>query len=297
MLHEEEYEEGGDFEEFKEKHLSQVLDEVLHDVLVDLENPEPWIPTGITRIDNYLDGGVRPGEVMLIAARPGVGKSAIALQIVLSMLEQGKPVSLWSLEMRPKQWARRALAALSQVSLGKIRRGMDSMTDNDVADLSTAMGMLKGRPLSFPPPMSDTTPEGFAIQALEEHMANKSVVLVIDYLQIMEPDPNAKSREQEVARASRKIKQTAMRLGVPIIALAQLGRDADNRVPTLKDLRESGSLEQDADIVLFIHRQSDADTNLLTDKGTLILAKNRDGRTGGVPVNYDWRSFSFRELP
>jgi replicative DNA helicase len=272
------------------------LDNALSDVVDHLENPEPYVPTGLKRVDKYLDGGVRAGEVLIIAARPGVGKSALALQIILSMLENNNPVTLWSLEMRPQQWARRALAALSQVPLGKIRRGMAGMTDNEVTDLNTAMGMLHKKPLSFAPVAAASDPASFAQLAMEEVMGHKSAVLVIDYIQIMDPDTTASSREQEVARASRIIKQTALRLGVPVIALAQLNRSADGKVPQLSDLRESGSLEQDADIVMFIHRDTDKDTNLLTDKGLLIVAKNRDGQTGGVPVHYDWRSFRFDEL-
>jgi replicative DNA helicase len=269
------------------------VDDLLEQVIDDLESPEPWVPTGFPKLDKWLDGGLRPGEVMLVAARPSVGKSAFALQLAMHMVSEGNPVSVWSLEMRPKQWVRRGLAAISGVQLSKIRTGQ--VSDNEIRDISAAMHSMKGASLYFAPEQGDTTPEGFTLQSKIEAGVHGSKVMLIDYLQLMEP-PSTHSREQEVAKHSRNLKLTANRLGISIIALAQLNRDAQGKVPAMSDLRESGSLEQDADIIVFLHRDVDKDTNLLKDSGLLLLAKNRDGRTGGVSVRYDWRNFRFEEL-
>jgi replicative DNA helicase len=269
------------------------VDDLLWQVMEDLSEPEPWVPTGFAKLDKWLDGGLRPGEVMLIAARPSVGKSAFALQLAANMVSEGHAVTVWSLEMRPKQWVRRAVSAISGVHLSKIRKG--EVDPGEIVDISTAMASMKGAKLYFAPENGDTTPRGFSIQAAIEKGVRKSGVLLIDYLQLME-SPDAHSREQEVAKHSRNLKLTANRLGVGIIALAQLSRDAQGKVPSMSDLRESGSLEQDADIIVFLHRDIDKDTNLLKDTGLLLLAKNRDGRTGGVSVQYDWRRFRFEEM-
>lgn len=268
------------------------VDDLLMEVVEDMESPEPWVETGFDKLDYWLDGGLRPGEVMLIAARPSVGKSAFALQLALHMAGNGNPVTVWSLEMRPKAWVRRGLAGLSGVPLKKIRRG--ELTGDDENDILLATQLIHKKPLYFAPEKSDTTPEGFTAQALIEKTLNKSKVLLIDYLQLMEA-PQAHSREQEVAKHSRNLKLTANRLGISIIALAQLNRDAQGKVPSMNDLRESGSLEQDADIIVFLHRDLNKDTNLYQNSGLFLLAKNRDGETGGIPVTYDWRHFRFVE--
>lgn len=270
------------------------LNDVMQNVFERMENPEPWVPTGLRRVDKYLDGGVRPGEFMILAARPGVGKSALALQMILSMLSDDRPVMLWSLEMRPEQWVRRALAALSTVKLGNIRRG--ELKGDDFVNLNTAATALHHKPLHFAPHTVDTAPEGFRGVAKTAVNVFGCQVLFIDYLQLMDPDPTAPSREQEVARASREIKKVSIDLKVPIVALCQLHRDAQNKVPTLANLRESGSLEQDADIVMFLHRDANPETNLLTNDALLVVGKNRDGETGGVRAKYRWESFSFEEL-
>ena len=268
------------------------VDELLMQVMADMESPEPWVETGFPKLDNWLDGGIRPGEVMLIAARPSVGKSAFALQLALHMVSMDVPVTVWSLEMRPKAWVRRGMAGLSGVELGRIRRG--EIEGHEKA-LTFGASMLMKKPLYFAPEFGDTTPEGFPIQAAIEVEERKSKVLLIDYLQLMQPPARSHSREQEVAQLSRSLKMTANRLGVSIIALAQLNRDAQGKVPGMNDLRESGALEQDADEIVFLHRDLDKDTNLYKDTGLLVLGKNRDGQTGGTRIRYDWRRFMFLE--
>lgn len=270
------------------------VNDLLMDVMCDIEKPEPWVETGFPKLDKWLDGGIRPGEVMLIAARPSVGKSAFALQLAMHMVGNNVPVTVWSLEMRPKSWIRRGLAGLSGVSLKKIRRG--ELTTWDEAQIRTATQQLAGKPLYFAPEMGDTTPEGFALQAQIEQGERGMKVALIDYMQLMQPPPNAHSREQEVAKHSRSLKLTANRLGISIIALAQLKRDAQGRIPDMSDLRESGALEQDPDELVFLHRDMDPETNLYTENGMVILGKNRDGETGGTRARYIWQRFAFEEV-
>jgi replicative DNA helicase len=269
---------------------------LLLSVMAEMEDPKPWMPTGINRLDYFLDGGMRGGEVMVLAARPRVGKSALALQIALHVAERGHPVVIWSLEMRPEQWMRRALAALSGVALKKIRQGMKELSDWDMRQISTSAAMLKELPLIFASPMAATDPHSFSVQARLDVAVRGAKLIIVDYVQLMDPPDSAHSRENEVAQISKGMKRTAIVADVPILALAQIRRDAEGKVPTLADLRESGALEQDADEVLFVHREMDAEKHVLQNRGMLVLAKNRDGESGSFPVTYDWTRYRFNEL-
>lgn len=269
---------------------------LIDELIFNLEHPEPTLATGLSRLDDLLDGGLRPGEVFVLAARPRIGKSAFALQLALHAAGKGSAVSIWSLEMRPKQWARRAIAALSGVSPKKLRRGGDYLTPDEIGRASVAMGKFKNLPVSFAN-TDNTDPEGFAKQADEQVEYAGAELLIIDYLQLMDSPKGASSREQEVAQLSRSIKKTANSLAVPIILLAQLNRNAEGKVPTLADLRESGAVEQDADEVFFLHRDTNPETHVLENFGLGVLAKNRDGEGGMVKLTYNWRSYSFAELP
>jgi replicative DNA helicase len=270
--------------------------DLLMDVMAQIESPKPWMPTGVNRLDYYLDGGLRGGEVMVLAARPRVGKSALALQIALHVAEAGHPVVIWSLEMRPEQWMRRALSALSAVPLKKIRQGIDTMTDHDMTGIAEAARILNALPLIFASPSCPTDPKSFDIETAKHVMLHGAKLVIVDYVQLMDPPDGAFSRENEVAQISKGLKRTAMKRDVPILMLAQIRRDAEGKVPALSDLRESGSLEQDADTVLFLHRETDPDKHVLQDRGMLVLAKNRDGESGSFPVTYNWMRFRFEEM-
>lgn len=270
--------------------------DLLLGVTAEIENPKPWMATGINRLDYYLDGGMRGGEVMVLAARPRVGKSALALQIALRVAENGFPVVIWSLEMRPEQWMRRALSALSGVALKKIRRGITEMSDWELRQIAAAAGILKDLPLIFTSPSLETDPVTFEMQTRMDVEIRGAKLIVVDYVQLMDPPQGAYSRENEVAQISKRMKRTAMVADVPILLLAQIRRDAEGKVPSLADLRESGALEQDADEVLFVHREMDSEKHVLQNRGLLVLAKNRDGESGSFPVTYDWTRYRFEEL-
>lgn len=269
------------------------LRELSDRVLAGIDEPDPWLPTGLGRLDHLLDGGIRPGEVFVLAARPRVGKSALALQFMLNVAETGANVALWSLEMRPEQWARRALCALGGVSPRSVRRGEVSQLERE--RLVTARQHFDSLPIHIAP-TAYTDPNNWRADARCEVEDHDAELLVIDYLQLMQPPPGAKNREQEVATQSRTMKQLANDTGVAILLLAQLNRNAEGKIPTLADLRESGAVEQDADEVFFLHREMDTDKHVLSDNGLGILAKNRDGEAGSFPVRYNWRSYRFEDL-
>lgn len=266
------------------------LAEILESVCDEVADPEPYTPTGLRRLDMLLDGGIRKGEVFLAASRPGVGKSAFALQVILSVARAGIPVALWSLEMRPKQWVRRAISALSGVQLRRIRMGCLNQVEEKL--FIEAAGEILKLPIHFAKDEC-VTPATFPGEAAFHVRERNCGLLVIDYLQLMKPSERMGSREQEVAELSRMIKLQANHTEVPILMLAQLNRNADNRVPVLSDLRESGALEQDADEVFLIHRKRDESTHVLSAEGSAILAKNRDGETGSFPVMFNSTRFRF----
>lgn len=274
-----------EFERLRGPELKDLLLEIAEDAI----NPEPWMPTGLDPLDYLLDGGMRGGEVFVLAARPRVGKSALALQIILYALQSGHPVGLWSLEMRPKQWMRRALATLSGVPPRLARQG--KLTEHDYALYRQAITDLHKLPLHFAPDRSD--PESFTVDAAFFVQQHGCKLLVIDYLQLMEPPTAAFSRENEVATISRVLKRTANRHGVAILVLAQLNRDAEGKVPHLGNLRESGSIEQDADIVYLLHREMDEERHILSRKALGIVAKNRDGEEGSHRLTYEPSRFAF----
>ena len=272
------------------------LQRAMYAVLESMERPPKVVPTGFTGIDRLLDGGVRPGEYMILAARPGVGKSAMVLQILLGAAQSGHKVGLWSLEMSDEQWARRALAQLGQVDGSSLRTGKGLMP-NDYAAIGRAAEVILPLPIDFGSD-TKTRPAEFRLEA-QRMVRDGAELLVVDYLQLMAPDDEAHSRENEVARASRAIKLVTKELGVPVIAIAMLRRPGnENKRPTLGDLRESGSLEQDADIVMFLHREiedEDENPDVLSPLTKVIVAKNRDGKTGAVWLYYRGHTLSFED--
>lgn len=271
----------------------RALKAVMQSVFERLEQPPEAVPLGLATLDYMLAGGLRGGEVMVLGARPGVGKSALALQVILHVAEHVGPAAIWTLEMSQEQWVRRALAALSLVNSRKFRTG--KFEDAEYVRIAQAAGVLDRMPLYFADTM-DTTPEAWRLEASQAVRRDAARLLVIDYLQLMQPPAGSWSRENEVAAISRTVKRTAIDLNVPVLLLAQLNREAQDRPPTLRNLRESGAVEQDADAVMFIHRDLDQDTGTHKDKGMLILAKQRDGETGIVPINFDGAYYQFTEI-
>lgn len=245
------------------------------------------LPSGFVDLD-MKTSGFQPSDLILIAARPSMGKTAIAMNIVEYVaVKQKVPVMIFSLEMSKQQLTQRLLCSLSMVDSHKLRMG--DLTEEDWPKLAAAVGILSDAPIYI-----DDTP---AITTMEVRAKCRRLKLekglglvVIDYLQLMQSNKKAESRQQEVSDISRSLKALAREIDVPVIALSQLSRAPETRSdhrPMLSDLRESGSIEQDADIVMFLYREDYYNPD--TDKKNIaevIIAKQRNGPTGTVELGW-----------
>ena len=259
------------------------------------------IPTGFYDLDKATSG-LHAGEMIIIAARPGMGKTAFALNIAVNAaLSTKKAIAVFNLEMPAEQLVNRMRSAVGQVDSYKIRTGQ--MQHEDWKRINEANSQLSETNIQIVDDASITAAE---IKAKCRTLANKEEglgLVVIDYLQLVTSGgKRPESRQQEVSDISRSLKTMAMELKVPVIALAQLSRNAEKREsnqPMLADLRESGSIEQDADMVLFINRsdyykakeQLDASKNVVAD---IIIAKHRKGSTGKFQLLFELNMSNFR---
>ncbi|MBQ1208465.1 MAG: replicative DNA helicase [Lachnospiraceae bacterium] len=246
------------------------------------------VPSGFVDLD-YMTSGFQPSDMILIAARPSMGKTAFVLNIAQYVgFKKGKSVAIFSLEMSKEQLVNRLFAQESRVNAQNLRNG--SLTDEDWDKLIESAGVIGNSKLII-----DDTPS-ISISELRSKCRKFKLehgldMIIIDYLQLMTGSKkNQDNRQQEVAEISRSLKGLARELNVPVIALSQLSRAVESRTdkrPMLSDLRESGSIEQDADVVMFIYRDEyyNKDT---TDKGIteIIIAKQRNGPVG--TVNLVW---------
>ena len=253
---------------------------------------EDFVPTGITELDDKLDGGMREGEVYVIAARPRMGKTALAITILEHVaLNEGHPVALMSMEMGEAQVTRRRMASVGHIPLHKLKRP-ERLNDSDWASLTETVEKM--RQVRFY--VSDKGALSLnQIRARARGLKRKQGlrVLAIDYIGLMDTDPK-ESRAAAIGRISRGIKALAKELNITILLLSQLNRGIEGRVnkrPMLSDIRESGDIEQDADVILFVHRDYADNPDLPIEwkyYGELIIAKHRDGEAGGViGVGYD----------
>lgn len=241
-------------------------------------------PTGLSELDR-LTTGFHPAEFIVLAARPSQGKTALALNIALAAATRGAHVGFFSLEMAAEQLALRLLCMAAGVAGERVRSGF--LGEEDWPKLGHALGRLAEAPIYI-----DDTPNLsiMELRARARRMRAECGVelLVVDYLQLMHGRGRAENRQQEIAEISRSLKALARELEVPVLALSQLSRAVEareNRRPQLSDLRESGAIEQDADVVIFIYQ----DPKLSEDPSRryemeLIVAKQRNGPTGPVPV-------------
>ncbi|MBR2704010.1 MAG: replicative DNA helicase [Clostridia bacterium] len=243
------------------------------------------VPTGFIDLDR-ITAGLHNSDLVLVAARPAMGKSAFALNIATNAaIEANKGVAIFSLEMSKEQMANRILGSVAMVDGNSIRTGR--IADDDWIKLATASGELSQTGIVI-----DDTP-GISVMEIRAKcrklkMEKDIGLVIIDYLQLVQASSRAGSREQEIAEISRSLKILAKEINVPVIALSQLSRAPEQRPdhrPMLSDLRESGSIEQDADIVMFLYR--DDYYNPDTDKKNIaevIIAKHRAGSTGTVEL-------------
>ena len=243
------------------------------------------VPTGFAELD-YKTAGLHGSELILIAARPAMGKTAFALNLATNAALRGNaPVAIFSLEMSKDQLVNRILCSEAMVDSNKVRTG--KLGEDDWVKLAGAIG-----PLSEAEIYIDDTP-GISVTEIRTKCRKLSIdkgigLVVIDYLQLVQGSKRAGSREQEIAEISRSLKILAKEINVPVIALSQLSRAVEQRPdhrPMLSDLRESGSIEQDADIVMFLYR--DDYYNKESEKkdiAEVIIAKQRGGQTGTVEL-------------
>jgi len=255
-------------------------------------NPETvtGVASGFADLD-HMTAGFQPADLVVLAGRPSMGKTALALNIAQHVaIEDDTPVALFSLEMSKEALVQRLLCAEGRVDSGRLRRGR--LRDDEYSRLATAAGHLNTAPLWI-----DDAP---AISALELRAKARRLkaevdlgLIVVDYLQLMAGPRDVENRQQEISHISRSLKAVAKELDVPVLALSQLSRAPEQRTdhrPVLADLRESGAIEQDADLVLFVYRDEvykgpvDAEGNSLEGKSELIIGKQRNGPTGTVEL-------------
>ena len=287
--------------------LSDILRDEVYDNLQKITSPETaeeskGIPTGFSLLDKYMTG-LNKSDLILIGARPAMGKTSFALNIARNIaVKAKKKVVFFSLEMGREQLAQRVLSTEARVESQKMRTG--ELTDDDWSRIGQATLALNDAELYFDDTSTITVPE---MKARVRKMRDVDCV-IIDYLQLMTGTERTESRVQEVSEITRSLKLMAKDLKIPVITCSQLSRSTEGRgkshKPQLSDLRESGSIEQDADIVLMLYRESyyDEDKNetVVTDesKAQVIIAKNRHGGTGEVDLHWNgnYTLFSTPEL-
>lgn len=258
------------------------------------------IPTGFVDLDNIL-AGLQKSDLLILAARPSVGKTSLALDIARHVAVREKvAVAMFSLEMGADQLVDRMLAAEANVDLWRLRTGRlkSEGENNDFQRIGEAMGILSEAKIFIDDTASANimSMRTMARRLIAEHNLG---LIVIDYLQLME-GRGGDNRVQEISEISRGLKNLARELNIPVVALSQLSRSVESRspqIPKLSDLRESGSIEQDADVVLFLYRE-DREKPDTPNKGIvkIIIAKHRNGPVGEVSAFFQEGSASFRSL-
>ena len=261
------------------------------------------VPSGYTKLDR-LTSGWQKSDLIIVAARPSMGKTAFALSMARTItVEHNRPVAFFSLEMSSVQLVNRLIVSETELPSNRIKNG--NLDEHEWKQLDTKIKQLVEAPMYI-----DDSP---AISIFELRAKCRRLklqhdiqLIIVDYLQLMTGPPNIFSREQEVSSISRSLKSIAKELDVPIIALSQLNRSVEIRSgskrPQLSDLRESGAIEQDADMVLFIHRPEkyglfeDDDGNSLVGLSEILLAKNRNGPVGDIVLRFRDEFAKFVEL-
>lgn len=259
------------------------------------------VATGFPDLDSYL-AGLQRSDLIVLAARPSLGKTSLALNIARNVaLGEKKAVGIFSLEMSREQLIDRLIASEAGVDLWRLRTGKmrDDGPENDFARVRDAMNVLSNAPIFID---DSPSPSVMQLRAKARRLqAQEDVGLImIDYLQLMKGRDNVESRVQEVSEISRSLKALAKELNVPVLAVSQLSRGVEMRhpaIPKLSDLRESGSIEQDADVVMFIYREDRDKKN--TDRqniADIFIEKHRNGPTGKVELYFHEDTTSFRSM-
>src|SRR3954463_13277975 len=248
------------------------------------------VPTGYTDLDR-MTAGLQSGDLVIIAARPSMGKTALALNIAEHVaVDNGLPVAIFSMEMSATQLAMRMLGSIARVDQHKMRTGR--LNDKEWGDLSEAMGKLHETPIYIDEGGSLTALEVRARARRLKRQYSKLGLIVIDYIQLMSASSQGENRATEISEISRSLKAMAKELEVPVIALSQLNRAVDQRPdrrPVMSDLRESGAIEQDADVIMFIYREVVYKPDLPEEQrgmAEVIIGKQRNGPIGTIKLTF-----------
>ncbi len=268
-------------------HIADILPETYLRIerLTELKGGIDGVPTGFVDLDNLLTG-LHGGELIIVGARPSMGKSSFGMNVVAyAATMAGKTAAVFSLEMPREQLTMRLLCGDARVDMQSVRRG--SLRDEDWVKLSAALGPLAAANI-YIDDTSGITPSQLRSRCRRLKMERGLDLIVVDYLQLMSADRRTENRQNEVSEISRNLKSIAKELDVPLIALAQLSRAGAQRSdkrPILSDLRDSGAIEQDADVILFLHREEYYDPNT-EDKNIaeVIVSKQRNGPLGTVKL-------------
>ncbi|HYG32725.1 MAG TPA: replicative DNA helicase [Methylophilaceae bacterium] len=270
--------------------LPQVADRI--DQLFQRDNPSDvtGVPSGFSDLDS-MTSGLQPGDLIIVAGRPSMGKTAFSLNMAENVaLDTGLPVAVFSMEMAATQLAMRMIGSVGRLDQHRMRTGR--LEDEDWVRLTTALGRLNDAPIFIDEGAGLTSFDLRARARRLHRQCGKLGLIVVDYLQLMSAPANrqGENRATEISEISRSLKSLAKELDVPVIALSQLNRSVEQRPdkrPVMSDLRESGAIEQDADVILFIYRDEvyNPDT---PDKGTaeIIIAKQRNGPVGRVRLTF-----------
>ena len=269
------------------KHIADVLPDTYLRIeqLTELKGGIDGVPTGFVDLDNLLTG-LHGGELIIVGARPSMGKSAFGLNITgYAGMHAGRSVAYFSLEMPNDQLAMRLLCSDARVDMQAVRHG--SLRDEDWVSLASTLGPLAASKI-YMDDTSGITPSQLRSRCRRLKMERGLDLVVVDYLQLMNADGRVENRQNEVSEISRNLKSIAKELNVPVVALAQLSRAGAQRSdkrPILSDLRDSGAIEQDADVIMFLHREEYYDPNT-EDKNIaeVIVAKQRNGPLGTVKL-------------
>lgn len=286
------------------KHIKEILEQRVEEHMDLVDNPEKInehkIMSGYAKLDDYTNG-FKPWELIVLAARPAMGKTAFALNILLNAaLKHDKSVAFFSLEMGSEQIVDRLLSAVSEIHMSRMQKGQ--LTESDFAELGEAMEKLWDSHIFVDDQGGATIPMLKSKLRKIKIERGKLDMVVIDYLQLMSGVGSkfAGNRVQEISEISRGLKELARELKIPIIALSQLSRNVEARVdkkPQLSDLRESGAIEQDADSVIMLYRDEyyDPDTDR---KGTadILVRKNRNGQVGEVELIFKGEVQKFYDI-
>ena len=280
------------------EHIDPIAKRVFEEIykLVDNHTRISGVASGFADLDG-VTSGFQKSDLILLAARPSMGKTALALNMAMNAADKGSNVAIFSLEMSKRQLGRRIISAVSEIDSGKLQNG--SLTARDFAEIINSLEKVAKLPIYI----DDTS--GLTVSELRQKTRRLKLeqgvdMIIIDYLQLMQGKSKAENRQQEMSEISRGLKALARELDIPIIALSQLSRAVELRAdkrPLLSDLRESGALEQDADLVMFLYREEYYDKETENaNTAELIIAKNRNGATKTIALYFQREVMKFESV-